>query len=815
MSTVILPHASPAAAPQSAPSPSSHANADTGLALTVVMPASGRAHLVAETLQSLAAQTRRDWELIVPDDSPDEAQRAAINTHVEAFARETGIPTTYLFTAPRLLQSRNTNQGLVRARGRWVRILHSDDLVAPWGFEAELTIVNRFDPAIEALFVDPVAFRGTFEPRTDFRTALLSPRHLMRAMLHSGTALPSCTVFRRELLERIGPFDPGYDFLCDWKFFYRLLIDQIRRGRGIARVSPAWIGWRLHGDSVTGRMWATHYVEHLRLMEEIRASGDLTDVVALTEDEQADFFLRSLHYRHRRLFEDCRLRPDRAEPATQARVVQLLAAEPRLLEAQEEILKSPPPAPLGGQPATDDFTPAWAVTVDRALARQTERGSGPVAELEAGHRAAAEDNFTEAEASYRFAIELDPALADAWAGLGYALQRQGRHDDAVTALRRAVDQKPELVEPRCNLGHALTALKRHDDALAAYETAVAAGPSHAGALHALAYALLERGRAADALPLLRRADAAAPNSAAILADLARALAETGATAEGLALLAAAVAAAPAPARLDLRLAHARALVGCGRNPEATAVCDAILAIDPTNAEAAALRAEAQPFSGHYEAWRETRFAYILSRFGPDAFKGRSLLEMGAGHGILGSRFQELGAAVTCAEARADHVATGAARFPAQRFVCQNLEEDFRHLGIYDVVLHTGLLYHLAQPERHLRWLAEVTGEWLILETEVADSDDPEFILNIAEQSEAYDQSFVGVGTRPSAAYIERVLRSAGFTVERCDDPRINSGFHRYDWPVTNSDTWRFGSWEHGLRRFWLCRKTTGAAAANA
>lgn len=758
-------------------------------ALSVVMPVTGRSSLVAETLASLATQTFRNWELVVPDDTPDEAERGRIAALVDDFAARTRLPCRRIFTGPRLYQSRNTNQGLAAARGRWLRILHSDDLLAPWALANEMAALEKLSPLAEVLFSDPLMFSNGFRPRREHTLAVLSPRHVARVFLHSGTALPSCTVFSRAAYERVGGFDPGYDFLCDWKFFLRLVLDQLRHDRAIVRASAAWVGWRQHADSVTSRGWAVHFREHLRLMDELAAGPELADLVELDAGERERFFEIARRYRHRRLREDIERRPPESTAADLAEVENLLTTDPLAHEAQLALGEERERGPRAGAPI--DF--GWESAVARALARQ---GRAEAALLRA--RALAEVCGDAPEVR---------ALEGGILRLLIARARQSGDADALAALRAQNFDTPLAA------AHALAAAADYGAARDAYAALLDLDPDLPGALHGVGYSLLGLGRPADALPFLRRSVAAAPGSVSALADLARALAETGSAAEGIAKLQAAL--ALAPERDDLRLALAQALGTIGRNTEAVAACDEILARDPGHAEALRVRAEATPFAGHYEQWRETRFAYILDRFGADAFHGRTLLELGAGHGILGAKFQALDAQVTCAEARADHVAAGAARFPAQRFVCQNLEEDFRHLGVFDFVLHTGLLYHLHRVERHLRWLHDVTGEWLILETEVADSDDPGFILTIEEQKEAYDQSFVGVGTRPSAAYIERILRSAGFEVERCDDPRINAGFHRYDWPVTNADTRRFGRWEHGLRRFWLCRKLPVPAATPA
>lgn len=98
----------------------------------------------------------------------------------------------------------------------------------------------------------------------------------------------------------------------------------------------------------------------------------------------------------------------------------------------------------------------------------------------------------EAEAAFRRAIALEPAVAAGYNNLGNALRGQKRADDAVPAYRKAIDLAQDYAEAWSNLGTAIQDLGRPDEALAAYETALLLQPSlldalnnRASALHAL------------------------------------------------------------------------------------------------------------------------------------------------------------------------------------------------------------------------------------------------------------------------------------------------------------------------------------------
>ena len=60
------------------------------------------------------------------------------------------------------------------------------------------------------------------------------------------------------------------------------------------------------------------------------------------------------------------------------------------------------------------------------------------------------------------------------------------------------------------------------------------------------------------------------------------------------------------------------------------------------------------FAGHYDKWRLVRINKVLELFGVDYFKGKKILELGAGHGDMGAFFCELGANVLCLEGRLEN-----------------------------------------------------------------------------------------------------------------------------------------------------------------
>lgn len=165
-----------------------------------------------------------------------------------------------------------------------------------------------------------------------------------------------------------------------------------------------------------------------------------------------------------------------------------------------------------------------------SLLGETLEANPEVARVQAAHAQMVElrqGRFEAAEARLRAAIERDPFLVSAWRGLGEALERQGRVDEAIDAYRRGLERAsddPELhaalgvllasrgereaeahlreavrLAPRSRpavrvaLGAWLAERRRFDEAHSEYDKVLAAHPRHPGARNNRAIALYQTG----------------------------------------------------------------------------------------------------------------------------------------------------------------------------------------------------------------------------------------------------------------------------------------------------------------------------------
>ena len=207
------------------------------------------------------------------------------------------------------------------------------------------------------------------------------------------------------------------------------------------------------------------------------------------------------------------------------------------------------------------------------------------------------------------------------------------------------------------------------------------------------------------------------------------------------------------------------------------------------------------FDGHYYDWRAKRITAIVDHYGPAFFRPCRLLELGAGYGDIGIFFRCLGADVTFADARREHLEVIRERYPSvseANCIVYNAEHHWPFRGTFDLILNMGMIYHTDYWERSIVSSC-MAADQVVIETEVSDSDDETHVLKVEE--DGYDQAFSGTGSRPSPAAVEKVLRDCGFGFVRITDDRCNSDIHRYDWIPTNS-----GACTDGQRAFWFAHR---------
>lgn len=176
------------------------------------------------------------------------------------------------------------------------------------------------------------------------------------------------------------------------------------------------------------------------------------------------------------------------------------------------------------------------------------------------------------------------------------------------------------------------------------------------------------------------------------------------------------------------------------------------------------------------SWQDLRINYIKSKFSPQFFNEKSILELAPYNGYIGNSFYELGAKVTCIEGRKENCQHIKTHFPHLIVHQANLDTVEWKWGNFDIIINMGLLYHLENNHKQHLENCIHNSKILILET-VINSDKTEIISYRPE--EGADQSLSQRGGEPSIKWIENILRKNTHHFTRANDIG-NAGEHHYD-----------------------------------
>jgi teichuronic acid biosynthesis glycosyltransferase TuaG len=182
--------------------------------VSILMPAFNAGRFIAETIESVRAQTLQDWQLLVVDDLSRDNTCAVVETLA---ARDPRIRLLCRKEQGGPAKARQT--GLEAAAGRYLAFLDSDDLWLPEKLSAQL----RFMEDQKAAF-SYTQFRRMSENGAKIGRLIPVPGRMSYSDLLGNTAIATSSV----ILDRaaIGPFampDTGADDLALW-------LDILKRG---------------------------------------------------------------------------------------------------------------------------------------------------------------------------------------------------------------------------------------------------------------------------------------------------------------------------------------------------------------------------------------------------------------------------------------------------------------------------------------------------------------------------------------------------------------------------------------------------------
>ena len=189
--------------------------------VSIIIPAYNAAATIADTLNSILAQTCPDWEAIVVDDGSTDATCKVVKGFIER------DPRICILRQPNGGEAAARNTGITKARYDWLLFLDADDWISPLHLE-RMTNELRANPKLDAVHCGyaRVAGDGThivdnYEPPTGDLFPTLARR--------AAFPVHACIV-RKSLVEEVGSFDSSFRTSPDWDLWQRVARTGARFG---------------------------------------------------------------------------------------------------------------------------------------------------------------------------------------------------------------------------------------------------------------------------------------------------------------------------------------------------------------------------------------------------------------------------------------------------------------------------------------------------------------------------------------------------------------------------------------------------------
>lgn len=211
---------------------------------------------IEEAIDSVFAQTHRNWELLLVDDgSSDRSTKIAKKTAQK-------YPEKVRYLEHEQHQNQGTgasrNLGVAHATGEYIAFLDADDIWLPEKLEKQLWLFKQNPEAAVVCGPTPYWYNWTGSPNHQSLDSighiareydqLYKPPLLLKQLLsgHARTPLPSNVLVQRKLFDQIGVFDEQFRTLYEDQAFFSKVF--LKANVYISR--EAWNLYRQHSNNI-------------------------------------------------------------------------------------------------------------------------------------------------------------------------------------------------------------------------------------------------------------------------------------------------------------------------------------------------------------------------------------------------------------------------------------------------------------------------------------------------------------------------------------------------------------------------------------
>ena len=176
--------------------------------VSVVMPVYNGEKYLKQSIESVIQQSYKDWELIIVNDCSTDRSRDIMQSYVEVDSRIRIVDNSNNLKLPMSL-----NAGFREARGEYLTWTSDDNLYKVNALE-ELVGYLENNPEIGLVYSDM--------DYVDASLNFIKEQRLEPEMLLYSDCIGASFMYRREVLDKVGEYDPDMFLVEDYEYWIRI-----------------------------------------------------------------------------------------------------------------------------------------------------------------------------------------------------------------------------------------------------------------------------------------------------------------------------------------------------------------------------------------------------------------------------------------------------------------------------------------------------------------------------------------------------------------------------------------------------------------
>jgi glycosyltransferase involved in cell wall biosynthesis len=191
-----------------------------GSKVSIIIPAYNAEKYIAETVESVLAQSFRDLECIVVDDGSMD--------HTGEIVRGFGARVRHI-RQENAERSAARNRGIANSSGDYIGFLDADDILLPEKLKEQVAFLDAH-PGFDVVYSRINYFRDNGK-RSRYRVRRATPEgDILPLLIWANFITMNSPLFRRGAVERVGGFNVSLCRYEDWDFLLRLALSGSRFG---------------------------------------------------------------------------------------------------------------------------------------------------------------------------------------------------------------------------------------------------------------------------------------------------------------------------------------------------------------------------------------------------------------------------------------------------------------------------------------------------------------------------------------------------------------------------------------------------------